>query len=167
MSLGPIQVKCPLTNETLVFHCLENAWQSSKVWQADLLANKTEIGPSFFARRRQMAASEKGIRHAISSKKGERPVFQLWNGERLTYIQARAKIYRPLYERLARQTDAYKRILASVKQGTNVQILGYDGFKMGVEASERELEYHLQDVSKPAGHELLLVFMLRADAVQS
>ncbi|CAF1410013.1 unnamed protein product [Adineta steineri] len=43
-------------------------------------------------------------------RKAGKPLYSLWNGKRLGYIEARKTIYAPLYAKYVEQTDAYKKL---------------------------------------------------------
>jgi hypothetical protein len=106
----------------------------------------------------------KGQRHArpkavaSDAKNRNVPAFSLWGGQRLSYIEARKAIYVPLYRKLATATPEFAELKAMIDKGTNVQIIGYDGYSIEM-TRERMLEA-LNDGSRPFGHELVLAAML-------
>jgi len=157
---------------------IENAWQFSKVWSADVEPfgdpNGT-IKPEWFEFRdsgwadakahrwpRGKAAALATATATAANPNPNRPLFVLFEGRRMSYEDARKVMYIPWYAELVRKTAAYRELEALVAGGTNVQIIGYDGrdFK-----SERlSIADCLADATKPFGHELILAAMLRGES---
>lgn len=73
------------------------------------------------------------------------------------YLETRVMYCQAYYE-LSKDTPQYTQLLQLVKGGTNVCIVGYDGFKPTTTAWE-----HFNDTSRPYGHEAVLGEMLEAD----
>jgi hypothetical protein len=57
---------------------------------------------------------------------------------------------------LASKQSDFKKLQDLIKNGTNIQICGYDGRSIG----HRSIEEEYLDPSKPFGHELVLATML-------
>ncbi len=102
---------------------MENLWQFSKVLESELEDNGNP-GQLFFDRRDEGFSSPKGIRR----KSDKSPVqYFYWEGEKLDLVEARKQIYCRYYEQLVEKTDAYRALEQLIKDGINIQILGYDG----------------------------------------
>ena len=127
------------------------------MWTSDLKDGK--IQSSFYERRKFMFGKQKGQRHAVKQTKAEKeekknrniPLFSLWQGQRLTYLEARRAIYYPLYIKLVHETDEYKELVKMLEDGINIQIIGYDGYDI-----QTDLETCMKDPSRPCGHEVVL-----------
>jgi hypothetical protein len=162
----------------------ENMWQHCKIWGLDELdiqyftSRKLQFDPKndehldhikpsalFYQRRRKGWASDKGKRRVAHMKhyggKTARPLFSFWKGKFYRYIESRMEIYCPVYEQLARNTKAYKDLEKKVSSGKNVLIVGYDGYDLG----NKTLQQCIDDPSRPFGHELVLVAMLKQQRV--
>lgn len=165
MLLGPIPLRQwgidPETDRSKVLHgvsvpekCLkmENVWQFSKVFVQEVGSDKWP-NAEFFRRRSQAWKDPKGHRHSI---KGARVEYFLWGESKFTYVEARKRIYCPIYASIVQKTRAYKELVKLLEQGQNVQILGYDGYDRG----DRTWEECLNDLSRPFGHEMVLGALL-------
>lgn len=114
----------------------------------------------FFERRKKGWADVKAHRH-VKKGKGPNPnvpLYSYWKGEHLTYLQARKAIYCPLYVKMVVETPEYKALEKMVAEGTNLQILGYDGYNF--EAQGKTLKECFDDASRAFGHEMLIVGLL-------
>ncbi|EFC48496.1 predicted protein [Naegleria gruberi] len=162
MKLGPYEYehgseKCTITN-------LENLWQFSKVFPGEEEQVRNDNGQltkvpnsEFFERRTKGWKDEKAHRHV----KREKPLYSWWKGEKFNYMQARRKIYCPLYAEKVVETEAYKKLEEMVNSGMNIQILGFDGYNY----DGKTLKECFEDTSKPFGHELVLCCLLKNQRV--
>eukprot|EP00696_Hemimastix_kukwesjijk_P011838 gnl/Hemi2/24845_TR8355_c0_g1_i1.p1 gnl/Hemi2/24845_TR8355_c0_g1~~gnl/Hemi2/24845_TR8355_c0_g1_i1.p1 ORF type:complete len:193 (+),score=32.92 gnl/Hemi2/24845_TR8355_c0_g1_i1:80-658(+) len=74
---------------------LENAWQYCKVYPQHVDADSLEILPAYWTWAKHGWAQKTAVRFPMG--RGAKPLFSLWDGSRLGYIEARKKIYAPLY----------------------------------------------------------------------
>lgn len=119
--LGPVELY-----EGRISKNVENAWQFSKVYE-----KFTEDGNPTEA---YWAWAEKGwdSKHAVRYPmwRGAVPLYSLWNGEKLGYIEARKKIYVPLYRRAVLDSGLLPRLADQVwdlqDQGLEVGFFDYD-----------------------------------------
>lgn len=143
---------------------LENFHQGNKVFSTEV-DEKGNPSKEFYQTQLEMYESEMPQRHkdrALDSK-GKRinaPLFSLWRDKdgvehRLSYFDSR-ELYCKYYERIAKTTDEYKKLMDMLKDGYNIQIIGYDGYDVG----KRTISECYKDVSRPFGHELVLYAML-------
>lgn len=157
MLLGPVEFTefFPHGVEEIQATNLENYWQSAKVWEGEVDA-KGNPNEEWYQRRRKICADPKAHRHIKKGKGPNRnvPLFAWWDGQHMTYDEARRKKYIPMYMKLVRKTEAWKRLEGLVNSGQNIQLLGYDGRVFD------DLNKELKDLSKPFGHELVLCAML-------
>lgn len=151
--LGPIELYGGF--ESLIF---ENAYQYSKCYQIHTVDG--EPTPAYFEWARKGWADSKPKRYPMG--RGAKPLYSLWNGEKLDYISARKRIYCPLYSAAVEDTDAYRQlqeIYGECQQTrTKLYLRDYDGY------DHRRLGMTLQDVlnnpNKKMGHAFVLLGLL-------
>ena len=108
--LGPIEMyPNPIDGTMLVAKNMENAWQFAKVYQQ--FANAEDDSPSdaYWKWATEGWNDSKAHRFPLGHRAGK-PLYSLWNGKRLQYIEARKAIYAPLYAKYVEQTEAYKKL---------------------------------------------------------
>lgn len=140
MKLGPI------TAGGLTAQNLENLWQFSKVYEEEV-DEKGDPLPIFFKRLQRGCDAEKGKRRKIKGT----VLYTYWEDEKLTYLEARKRIYVPLYVKYVQQTGAWR---ALSNMPGSILINGYDG------RPYKDLRKEYDRVDKPFGHELVLCAML-------
>jgi hypothetical protein len=90
--------------------------------------------------------------------KGVKAEYSYWNGERLSYVEARKAIYVPIYSKYVGQTSAFKRLQSLYTEGQNIILRDYDAYDHVV------LGMTLKDVinnpDRKMGHAFVLVMML-------
>ena len=99
--------------------------------------------------------------HRYPMGKGAKPEYSLWDGEKLGYIEARKKIYVPLYARAVKKTTAYKKLKQIYNSGQLVYLWDFDGYdnkKMGMSLIDV-----LECPTKTMGHAFILARMLEKD----
>ena len=159
MSLGPVDHGQPNLPPCLN---IENFHQGSKCFAEEIDENGN---PSviYYENRLKFYLDKTPHRHKFqgTEKKNKNiPLFFLWvdkqgNEHRLNYIQSR-QFYCNFYERLASKQEDFLKLQQLIKNGTPIQICGYDGRPIG----HRPIEEEYLDPSKPFGHELVLATML-------
>lgn len=100
------------------------------------------------------------------------PLYSIWvlpdgTEAKLSYVESR-QIYCTYYERLATQTKSFKKLKRLRKSGTNLQIIGYDGYDLKLSPDlqenpskmEKIFEKYYLDGSRPFGHEVVLACLL-------
>lgn len=161
MILGPIYYNTAdegdQTPVVLKAKKLENLWQFAKVWNGERNEISKKPIKAYFDRRKEGWEQEKGQRRVMRGK----PLYSYWKGMDLSYSDSRDQIYCPLYEALARKTDAYKQIENLLNDGYNINIIGYDGYDY--ERETMSLTECFADLSRPFGHELVLCSMLSGE----
>jgi hypothetical protein len=90
--------------------------------------------------------------------KGAKPAYSWWDGQKLSYVEARKKIYIPLYSEAVVKTDAYDTLSTLRDEMPEIWLWDYDGYdhvKHGIQ---------LKDVAdKPdrkMGHAFVLAMLL-------
>jgi len=171
MIAGPFTIKVRNSKgklKTMVAKNVENLWQASKVWPADL-DQSTPIPPgleyhlpnlAWFKLRKKSFKDSKGHRRigeGLKNKKKNAPLYSYWvdqvtgKTEQLSYLEARPKIYCPILEELMLNgMEAYKKVEKMLDNGMSIQFLDYDGVDYIKEG--KTLKECFQDASRPFGH---------------
>ena len=100
--LGPIDLYDGHTSKTM-----ENAWQYCKVYEQMADANQEPL-PSYLAWAQSGWNNPKANR--FPQGRGTKPLYSLWKGQHLGYIEARMRIYAPLYTNAVQPTKAWRRL---------------------------------------------------------
>lgn len=145
--LGP----CPLYNGYLSRN-MENAWQFSKVYKqhVDKWGNPSK---EYFDWAQKGWADFWAQRYPMG--KNKKPEYSYWNGEKLGYLEAREKIYIPLYKFCARQTEVFNDLADMVRAGKEVILFDYDGY-----SDYDSLEEVKNNPKRKMGHAFVLAMML-------
>ncbi len=104
---------------------VENAWQYSKVYhdQVDGKGNPTEDYHTW---------AESGFKNtkAVRYPRGKNasPLYSLYKGQKLGYIDARKKIYCPLYAKAVVKTQAFKKLAELYNSGVQIVLIDFDGY---------------------------------------
>lgn len=139
---------------------MENGWQFSKVYKEHTLGGfPVEILPRYWRWAKVGWADKRAHRYPMG--KGRRPLFSLWDGRRLDYIDARKAIYGPLYAEAVQKTEAWKELVITFRDERELTLLDYDAYdhrKIG-----RTLSDVLNDPTEKMGHAFVLAMLLTND----
>lgn len=133
---------------------VENGWQYAKVYKQhiDTNGNPTE---QYFEWAKTGWENSFAMRYPMG--KGARPEYSYWDGQKFSYVEARKKIYIPLYIYSVVQTAAYKKLKELYKQ-QDIYLRDFDGY------NHRKLGMSYKDVlnnpNKKMGHAFVLAMML-------
>lgn len=148
--LGPCELYGGHISKTV-----ENAWQFAKVYKAhtDAYGEPTD---EYWQWAIAGWASERAQRYPMG--KGMKPEYSLWNGEKLGYVEARKRIYVPLYYKAVIGTVAYARLRVLYDSEVLIYLWDFDGY------DHAKLGMSLVDVlncpDKTMGHAFVLARML-------
>ena len=160
--LGPLPLRFKGDKTTADVKNVQNVWQFAKVYPRDIGLDGNLV-PAWFTTRLKGWADPNG--HQWSKKKqpkGIKPIFFLWGRDvKLQYLEARSRIFCRVYATLATQTLAYRRLVELIEKGTNIQILGLDGYDYVAE--KRSLYECINDPNRNFGHEFILAGLLTGD----
>ena len=135
----------------------ENAWQYSKVYaeHADDLGNPTQ---KYWDWAMQGWNSNRAVRYPFG--KGAKPLYSLWNGHKLSYIEARRKIYIPLYKSLVSSNPLLDIWVEFLQQdtGNTLVLLDFDAYDH--KALGMSLEEVFDSEKRKAGHGFVLAHIL-------
>jgi hypothetical protein len=148
--LGP----CELYNEYASYN-VENAWQFSKVYDAYVDANG-DPSQKYFDWALQGWSNPQAIRYPMG--KGKVPLYSWWDGEKLSYVEARKKIYVPLYSSAVIKTEAYAKLRELYRSNKDLHLWDFDGYnyiKLGM--SFKDI---INDSTRKMGHAFVLANLL-------
>jgi hypothetical protein len=151
--LGP----CPLYG-CYQSQLMENGWQYSKVYSShvDDSGNPTY---KYWDWARDGWWSKTPQRYPMG--KGVKPEFSFWKGQKLSYVEARKKIYIPLYSKAVIQTKGFEKLVELVNQGKDLYLKDYDAYdhvKLGMTLSQV-----MNNPNKKMGHAFVLMMLLTDD----
>ena len=149
MSLGPVHHMQPGLPPSLN---IENYHQGNKYFQQETIEQ-------FLAKRQEMYLDPIPHRHKYDKKIGYTPLFCVHvdpTGMARGYSYRESRyFYCHFYEKLAKQTQAYVKLIDYIRKGVNLCIVGYDAYEPTLDVYK-----HYMDTSKPFGHELVLYCLL-------
>jgi hypothetical protein len=134
---------------------MENAWQYSKVY-SQFVDKDDNITEHYFVWARN--GWKQGYANRYPMGKGAVPKFSYWDGKRMDYVDARKKIYVPLYYRAVKDTGAYKILRDMYLSNDVIYLWDFDGYRNDL------LGMNLVDVlncpDRKMGHAFVLARML-------
>lgn len=138
---------------------VENAWQACKVYQKHVDENNNPTEEYFKWAKLIWADS---YAHRYPMGKGAKPLYSWWDGEKLDYINARKKIYAPLYAKAVEGTDSYKRLKEEFEK-KDLYLLDFDAY----DHKSKGMSYVdvLNKPDKKMGHAFVLAMMLEDQRV--
>lgn len=147
--LGPVSAY----NGTMVKN-VENLWQYSKVYPG------YENDPTrYFDWRDRGWAKQRADRYPMG--KGAKPLYSLYDGYKLGYVEARKFIYIPAYASAVIKTKSYQMLFDTVMRGDNIVLRDFDGYDYG------SMGMTLVDVAnnpkKTMGHGFVLAMLLTGE----
>jgi len=148
--LGP----CKLYDGFESLNC-ENAWQFTKVYKK-FVGKDGNPSPAYWDWAVEGWNSKWAYRYPMG--KGMIPEYSYWAGEKLGYVEARKKIYVPLYYKAVRATIAYHKLKREYQNNSIIYLWDFDGY------DNESLGMSLIDVlncpTKKMGHAFVLARML-------
>ncbi len=149
--LGPVRLYSGYVAQNV-----ENAWQYSKVYSVHLDDNG-EPSKDYFEWAKRGWENPRAVRYPMG--KGAKPQYSYWDGEKMSYVQARRKIYIPIYSAAVRNTDAFK-ILNGFYRHNNNQITLWDFDGYNHRAMGLTWEQVIDSEDRKCGHGFVLAMML-------
>lgn len=142
---------------------MENAWQFSKVYEEHVDENGEPTDEYWEWARKGWGDSKA---HRYPAGKGRIPEYSLWDGDRLGYIEARKKIYVPLYAEAVLKTDAFRRLKEMYEDGQNLALRDWDGYDHRAKGIDTLSEV-LNNPNRKMGHAFVLMMLLTNDKALS
>lgn len=154
--LGPCELYDGITSKNM-----ENAWQYSKVYEKHIRGKlhwpfTAEPTEEYWKWAHEGWNNPKAVRYPMG--KGAVPEFSWWKGKPLNYIDARKKIYGPLYAEAVKKTEAYELLVELKDMFKHIVLLDYDAY------DHKSLGMSLTDVlncpDRKMGHAFVLKMLL-------
>jgi len=152
--LGP----CALWGDN-ISATMENAWQFSKVYP-EYTNNEVVNMDLWLAWAKKGWADTRAHRYPVG--KGRKPLYSYWDGEQYGYIEARKKIYIPLYWNAVRVVPAFRQLLTRYNelksQNKDLYLVDFDAYR------HKRMGYSYRDVINDErmtmGHAFVLAMAL-------
>ncbi len=134
---------------------MENAWQFAKVYPDHVGADGAPA-PGYWRWAQEGWDSARPVRYPRG--KGAKPAYLWWDGEKLSYLSARLRVYFPLYRDAVAKTDAFRRIRSLYEQQGEITLFDFDGYEH--ESAGMNLAEVMLNPNRPMGHAFVLKAML-------
>jgi len=96
----------------------ENLWQFSKVYYPEHVDRDYNPNHAWFEWRQKGFADKRAHRYPMG--KGRKPLYSMWEGQKLGYIEARKTIYAPVYAQFVRRTESFWRLEELYRTGATI-----------------------------------------------
>lgn len=136
-------------------HNVENAWQYSKVYK-EHINQQGEPTENYWQWAKQGWEKIKADRYPMG--KDRKPEYSYWDGKHFSYVEARKKIYAPLYIKAVVPSTAFKTLKKIYKEKGRIYLWDFDGYDyltMG-----KSLRDVINDPNKSTGHSFILAMLL-------
>jgi hypothetical protein len=135
---------------------VENLWQKSKVYPCHVNDNGDPTD-EYFEWRNKGWDNPKAERYPMG--KGAKPLYSYWEGQKLTYVEARKKIYIPAYYNAVRGTPAFYTLKMTYELAEeDLYLWDFDGY------NHKELDMTYDEVvnseTRKMGHAFVLAMIL-------
>jgi hypothetical protein len=151
--LGPVNLY-----EDFIAQNVENAWQFSKVYKRHVDEFNNPTLDYFLWAINGWADT---YAHRYPMGKGAIPEYSYWDGENLDYIEARKRIYIPLYATAVVKTEAFKRLKEIYEENGQVTLFDYDGYDN--ESLNMTMREVVNNPNRKMGHAFVLKMLLEGD----
>lgn len=151
--LGPVQLYDNRWSQTM-----ENGWQYAKVYREHTYEDLNHIpSQAYWSWANDGWNNPRAVRYPMG--KGATPLYSLWAEDRLDYIEARKRIYIPLYSQAVRfYAKEQFRHLKYFAMGRDIVIRDYDAY------DHQKIGYSWDDVindpARKMGHGFVLAMMI-------
>jgi len=134
---------------------VENAWQFSKVYEY-YLEEDGSIGERYF---NWATDGWRSIRaHRYPMGKEAKPLYSYWDGQIHTYVEARSKIYIPLYASAVQKTSAFRQLKNLYESNIDLYLWDFDGYNH--RALGLTYDQVINDPVRKMGHAFVLAMIL-------
>lgn len=134
---------------------MENAWQYSKVYAKHIDASGD---PSEKYWEWAKAGWSKRLADRYPMGRGAIPEYSFWDGQKLQYVEARKKIYIPLYSDAVRATVAFETLKKTYEESDILVLQDFDAHNIDVLTFD--LESLINNKNFKVGHAYVLSLML-------
>jgi hypothetical protein len=137
---------------------MENAWQFAKVYAKHATQDGSPTQDYWNWAKAGWADSKA---HRYPMGRGAKPLYSLWKGEKLGYIEARKRIYAPLYAEAVKKTKGFEKLVKLYESSKELILRDYDGYDhLGLGVS---LSNVLNNPERKMGHAFVLAALLTND----
>lgn len=138
---------------------VENAWQFAKVYKRHVDSNGDPTQEYFEWRDRGWLDFKA---HRYPMGKGAIPEYSYWDGEHLGYIDAKRKIYIPLYYRAVKDSSAFQTLKILFEcEDEDLYLWDYDGYNHKARGMTYDDVVHCENMKM--GHAFVLYGMLTGE----
>lgn len=148
--LGPVKLYGDYVSQNV-----ENAWQYSKCFVNHLDENN-EPGKTYFEWAQKGWSKRVADRYPMG--RGAKPLYSLWDGEKLSYIEARRKIYIPIYSNAVRNTIAFQKLKETFESTDFLILQDFDAHNIDV--VNYDINKLIDNENIKVGHGYVLAMML-------
>lgn len=134
---------------------MENAWQYSKVYEY-YLEEDGSVGERYFKWAQDGWKKVRADRYPMG--RDSKPLYSYWDGHKLSYIEARKKIYVPLYAQAVQKTSAFQKLKKMHEQGGDLYLWDFDGYNH--RALNLSFEQVINDPNRKMGHAFVIAMLL-------
>lgn len=141
----------------------ENLWQFSKVYKKYIMPIDGYPDASWYKWRDAGYADFVVVRYPMG--KGTIPEYTYWNDEKLSYIEARKKLYIPEYMKNVIKTDSFHKLQILYEglndEGKDLILLDYDAYDH--KSHGMTLREVVNNPNKKCGHSFVLLSLLTGE----
>lgn len=150
--LGPVEVM-PYNDIRFQATRFENAWQYLKVYP-----QFRDNRDAYLAWASEGFAKDKADRFPMG--KGAKPMYSLWDGTQLGYIEARFKIYAPLYAKCleTHESGSLQKMRQVLESGKDIALFDFDGYNYIYNG--QSLEQVMYNSKRKLGHAFIIAMIL-------
>jgi hypothetical protein len=148
--LGPVDLY-----DNIISVNMENGWQFSKCYSE--YGSLQDENPTLAYQSWAYRGWNDIKAHRYPLGRDRKPLYAWWKGEKLGYIEARKKIYIPLYIQAVLKREAFIK-LKQLHKERDLALFDYDGYMSPL--FEKSMEEIINDSSKPMGHAFILKGLL-------
>ena len=138
---------------------MENAWQYAKLYAVHATRN-SEPTVAYWQWAMAGWANPKAVRYPMG--RGKAPLGSQWQGEMLSYIEARKRIYAPLFAEATQKTAGWKQLQELHRTSKRLFLRDWDGWNMEKHGI-RTLTDVLNNPNRKMGHAFVLKMLLDQD----
>ena len=145
--MGPV-----VTSDGLTAHIFEHYWQASKVfpchvdYMGDIKNEYWQWRKEWFDKTKVTDKTASRRPHTLLGYKDKDCLYSLYyngtNWERLSYVEARKKMYITEYAKLVVNSDSYKWLKKLYEEGKKIALVDFDGFNYYSEVAKEKLYNH-------------------------
>lgn len=150
---GPVELYNGLISQKM-----ENAWQFLKVYPS-MIDDEGEPSEEYWAWAKKGWASRRGTRYPMG--KGASPLYVFWKGKKLSYLEAKVKVYCSLYAETVEGTESFEILRSLYEERGDIALWDFDSY------DHRSLGMSYTDVllseDMKFGHGFVLAMMLDGD----